>query len=91
MRSNNHFAQLDGYQSSTEILAAIEQVAGEEFPETAYGDTEAEDLAESRSVCHRIWQEPTDEETADVERIAWTLADADEDVLHWGSTKIRRP
>jgi len=88
MRSNDHFTKLEGLQSSTEILAAIEQVAGEEFI-TDLDDTEAEDAAR-RSLCHRIWSSPTDDETAEVVRIAWSLADADEDVLHWGIEKFTR-
>ncbi len=90
MYTNTHFAKLDGYQTSTEILAAIEQVAGEDFHESAPGDTEADDAARS-SLCHRIWSSPTDAEEATVVRIAWTLADDDQEALHWGSTRLCRP
>ena len=74
-----NYDHFDGYNSSDEILAAIEEIASDEF-EAGNDETE----------CHRIWAEPTADEMAKVAAIAWTLADPDEDVLHWGSEKLRR-
>jgi len=67
----------DGLMSSPEILAAIEEIAGD-------------NICDSNSDAYAIWSDPTPEQMAEVERIAWSLSDADKDSLHWGSTTITR-
>lgn len=67
----------DGFGASDEIIAAIEQVGGD-------------DILDEESDAHRIWAEPTSDEEAEVKRIAWELASDDETELHWGG-KLTRP
>jgi hypothetical protein len=38
----------------------------------------------------RLWTDPTETEEQAVTNRAWLLADAGEDVLHWGSKLLRR-
>jgi len=68
----------DGFNSSDEIIAAIERIAGD-------------DILDDGSDAYRIWAEPTQDETKKVEETAWQLADETETTLHWGCTTIRRP
>lgn len=37
-----------------------------------------------------IWENPSDDEMAEVARRAWGMADDDEDELNWGCEVIRR-
>ena len=82
MYTTNHLAKLDGYQSSNEVLTAIEDVAGEEFVENP-DDPDT-------STCHRIWADPTPAEMAAVTAKAWALADPGDDTLRWGIETLRR-
>jgi hypothetical protein len=70
--------QYGGFNASDEILAAIEEIAGD-------------DILEEDSEAYRIWAEPTDEEIKKVEARAWELDKHDSATLHWGETTIRRP
>lgn len=79
MRTTPHLATLDGYQSSKEILTAIEEIAKDEF-----------DANDETTDAHRIWSSPTDDEMKRVSAIAWALADAYEETLSWGSETLRR-
>lgn len=38
----------------------------------------------------RLWSDPTDNEFEEVLAHAWTLADVDQDVLHWGNNHLQR-
>ena len=38
----------------------------------------------------RMWTEPSDDQKAAVTARAWEIADAAEDVLHWGNETLRR-
>jgi hypothetical protein len=67
----------DGFRSSDEILAAIEEVAGD-------------DILDEESEAYRIWREPTKEESTKVEALAWAMARADDEVLFWGMSKLER-
>ena len=77
------YDKLDGYNTSIEILSAIEAIAPDEF------DPDDDEIEQTE--CHRIWAEPTDEEMKRVEKLAWKLADPEEMKLHWGETVIHRP
>ena len=68
----------DGLNSSGEILAAIERIAGD-------------DILDESSEAYRIWAEPTDEEVKKVEALAWNLEKHGADKLAWGDTSIKRP
>jgi hypothetical protein len=77
--------RFNGFETSDEILAAIEDVAGYEWDIDAPYDEE-----EDQSPCYRIWAEPTSEQEAAVIATAWTYADSDTDHLNWGQTTICR-
>jgi len=84
--SLHHYAKpaYDGLETSSEILAGIEEIAGSMLnsDETATDD---------ESEAYRVWQEPTADEIKRVEKRAWELADAEIDVLHWGIETLKRP
>ena len=80
----NHFG---GYQSSEEIIAAIDEIAADDLPQDeAYEEDELRD-----SDAYRIWADPTADERARVIARAWELAPAEQDELFWGCTTIQRP
>ena len=79
----NHFG---GYQSSEEILAAIDEIAADDLPQDGAAEEELRD-----SDAHRIWEGPTADEQARVIARAWELAPAEQDKLFWGCTTIQRP
>ena len=89
----------EGFASSTEILAAIAEVSGEDYDPPEAGasyDKEGhwEDSSigyDDRSAFVRLWASPTEEECRIVEALAWTLAEPDTEALHWGQETIRRP
>jgi hypothetical protein len=70
------------YQSSEEILAAIERVAGRELP--LDGD-------ETQNEASRMWEAPAPDEQAAVIAVAWSLAPPDESQLFWGQLTLARP
>lgn len=39
----------------------------------------------------RVWRTPSEEEVQQVMVLAWQLADAEDDELHWGSEPFKRP
>ena len=80
----NHFG---GYQSSEEIIAAIDEIAADDLPQDeAYEEDELRD-----SDAYRIWADPTADERARVIARAWELAPAEQNELFWGCTTIQRP
>jgi hypothetical protein len=69
----------DGYSglnTSDEILAAIEAIAGD-------------DIRDEESEAYRIWNDPTKEEITQVEARAFAMTD--DETLGWGETIVRRP
>lgn len=68
----------DGLDSSDEILAAIEEIAGD-------------DILDEDSDAYRIWAAPTGDEIKKVEALAWTLDEHGSETLHWGEATIKRP
>lgn len=73
--------EFSGFETSDEIMEAIEDVVGYEF--------DLDDL--ENCPANRVWQDPTPEQIAAVEARAWKLADADTDTLIWGQATIKRP
>jgi hypothetical protein len=63
--------------------------------ETSYSVGRAiREIATNEAEANRIWDDPTDEERAAIEKRAWELNDdylLGEDPLHWGDTEIHRP
>ena len=78
--NRSDYSKLDGYQSSIEVLSAIEYIATDSF-----------DAEDDTTDSHRIWASPTDDEMAQVAAIAWAAAHEDEDTLCWGSETLKRP
>jgi len=66
----------DGFSASDEVLAAIEEIAGD-------------DLLDETSEAFRIWADPTPAEEHAVLTAAWEYAGPDRDVLFWGGSHYR--
>lgn len=75
--SNGEF---DRFETSEEVLAAIEDVAGWEF-----------DLNDpDHCAACRVWADPTIEEEQDVIATAWANADPAETELWWNTRRLPR-
>lgn len=68
--------ELDGYNSSREIMELIEMLAGDMFTH------------DDGTAAHKIWASPTDQQVARIVAAAWELTD--DDTLHWGQVTYRR-
>lgn len=80
----------DGFNSSDEILAAIEEIAGAKLtPSRSVSDFDDEPAP---SAADLLWQDATPEQMDRIISRAWELADPETEELYWGAgDTIRRP
>ena len=67
----NNDQRYAGFATSGEILAAIEDLAGD-------------DILDDTSDAYKMWAAPTREQDVEIADLAWSYANADTDQLYWG-------
>ncbi len=77
----------NSYNTSVEILAAIEAVTDTLLPE----DTVNPIWKARQNTAARVWAAPSTDERAEVLELAWKIAPADKNTLIWGATRFQRP
>jgi hypothetical protein len=62
-----------GFATSGEILKAIEEIAGD-------------DILDDSSNAYKMWRAPTKPEDIEIEKLAWSYATEEIDLLYWGGS-----
>lgn len=86
-----YYDRLNALNTSDEILEAIETLTGYEF-----GDCD-ENAEQSDDPAYCLWRDSIGKSQSgneitsdDVVKLAWSLADPDEDTLFWGCSRFTR-